>query len=291
MPQKKRNVGGRIAANFRKANIAEGIAMQMFRPFAAIAPVPRDEDHGIDLIGTLLREDSMTLVAEDSFVVQIKTHTAAHFEFQGKGIEWLRRLQLPYFPVVMNLDTATVSLYTLNSFHMPIHTSLLDHYVFCVEGDNIDDFPLGDPLMQWSIADCTHPQFRIWAYSVLKPAVLIESGNQRFGAMSRFVELIGDTYRFEERHESGQAVDPPRPGKILQAGPGNRQVILDTLRHSIGPFANLVANTVWNDDKSEDLLQLRGCLRRLGLDPDPTNDWNILADDMHAHAAKRKDGM
>lgn len=46
----KKDVGGRIAANFRRANIAEGIAIQVFRPFAAIATVPRDEDYGVDFI-------------------------------------------------------------------------------------------------------------------------------------------------------------------------------------------------------------------------------------------------
>jgi hypothetical protein len=278
--QDPNNIGGRIAANFRKANIAEGVAMQLLRPFAAIAPVPREEDHGIDVICTLLREEPRTLVAEDSFVVQIKTHTSAAFEFQGDGIAWLRQLTLPYFPLVMNLDTGTASLYTLNRFHMPIHTSLVSRYVFCVEGDDMDDFPLHEPLMEWSLADCAHPQFRKWAYSVLKPAVRIEAGNQRFGRMSRFVELVGGPYYFSARTDTGAAMVPPAAGSILQAGPGDRAAILDTLRHTLGPFANLVSNTDWTDDKSQDLLQLRTTLRRLGLDPDPDGTWDELALEM-----------
>ena len=48
-----RDVGGRIAANFRRANIAEGLAGQILRPMAAIAPVPREEVHGVDFVGML----------------------------------------------------------------------------------------------------------------------------------------------------------------------------------------------------------------------------------------------
>ena len=121
---KSEDTGGRIAANFRRANIAEGLAGQMLRPVAAIAPVPREEDHGIDFIATLLRRDGRCFVAEDSFVTQVKTHTAARFEFQGVGIRWLRQLRLPYFPMVVDFSAASVSLFTLNRWNRVIHPTL-----------------------------------------------------------------------------------------------------------------------------------------------------------------------
>src|SRR4051794_14722689 len=99
----EKNIGGRLAANFRAANIAEGLATQMLRPFAAVAPVPREEDYGIDLIGTLMRRSGRVYVAEDSFFLQIKTKTSAAFPFYGDGVLWLRELDLPYFPVVADL--------------------------------------------------------------------------------------------------------------------------------------------------------------------------------------------
>jgi len=34
--EKLKNTGGRIAANFRDANVAEGVSVQMLRPFASI---------------------------------------------------------------------------------------------------------------------------------------------------------------------------------------------------------------------------------------------------------------
>ncbi len=90
--------GGRLAANFRSANIAEGLAIQMLRPFAAVVPVPREEDFRIDLIGTLIRRNGKVLVAERSFAVQIKTSSSAEFPVSGDGLRWLRELDIPYFP-------------------------------------------------------------------------------------------------------------------------------------------------------------------------------------------------
>ena len=45
--------GGRLAANVRPGQIAEGFAVQMLRPFAAIAQLAQEEDYGVDLIGRL----------------------------------------------------------------------------------------------------------------------------------------------------------------------------------------------------------------------------------------------
>jgi len=87
-------------------------------------PVPREEDYGIDIIGTLLRRNGKVYVAEDSLAVQIKTRTSANFPFNGDGIRWIRELNLPYFPVVAALDSATLSLFTLNSHR----TAFLPHF-------------------------------------------------------------------------------------------------------------------------------------------------------------------
>ncbi len=196
MANQKEHQGGRIAANPRHANIAEGIAIQMFRPFAAVAPVPREEDHGIDFIGTIMQKNGKVLSTGDSFVAQIKTHTAATFSFAGEGIDWLRNMKLPYFPIVMNLDTSTLQLFTLNEFHLPLHASPFARYDFCVRNDHTEwdrpgNFPLYEPIMQWTIQDCAHEVFPEWAFTLLKRIVAIESNNFRYGPMWRFETIAG----------------------------------------------------------------------------------------------------
>lgn len=283
----KKHQGGRLATNVRRANIAEGIAIQMFRPFAAVAPVPREEDYGIDFVATLIRENGKTLDAEDSFVVQVKTHTSARFPFAGDGIKWLRQLRLPYFPVVANLDDATVSLYTLNRFHMPLHASVVQRIVFCVQSDKdecdgLDDFPLAKPLMKWSMKDCADESFAAWAYAILKPAVYIETNNFQYGHMWRFVELEGGPYHFDPSQPIPKQL--PRAGTVSEIAPGYGPAIIEAMRQIVGPFANWASNVIYDDDRSKDLLKLRDSFRRLGLDPDPDGRWDQLAADMSQYA-------
>jgi len=290
MAEKELNKGGRLAANPRRANIAEGLAIQMFRPFAAVAPTPREEDHGIDLIATLIRKEGKCMVAEDSFAVQVKTHSAANFFFAGDGIKWLTQLRLPYFPVVVNLNEATVSLYTLNRFHMPLHASMVKVFNFCIpnaecECDGIDDFPLEEPLMRWSISDAAHPDFPAWAYAILKPAIQIETNNFQYGRMWRFVTLWGGPYTFDPANPVPANV--PKAGNVLEIPPGNGAVITEALRNVIGPFVNWASNGDFEDDRSGDVLQLRNTLRRLGFDPDPQNRWDSVAESMAFFANKK----
>ena len=278
--------GGRLAANFRRANIAEGLAIQMFRPFAAVAPVPREEDFGVDLIATLLRSAGKCMIAENSFWAQVKIRTAAHFLIEGDGVNWLRQLKIPYFPVVVDLAKAELSLYTINQYLMPIFASVVSRYNFCVESedfpcDGLDDFPLGEPLMRWSLTDCSEKSFPGWAYQILKPAVEIETRNLQYGPMRRFVALNGGPYEFDAKNPVVES--PPRSGRVLDVPPGDGAIILDTLKNTLGPFAHWVANQVELGGHSDDLLQLRSSFRRLGLNPDPTNEWNEIAAHMNEY--------
>lgn len=279
----EKNIGGRLASNFRRANIAEGLAIQMFRPFSAVSPVPREEDFGIDFIGTLIKKNGKILVAEDSFLIQIKIVSSAVFSFSGDGVDWLRNLKLPYFPVVVDLNNGKVSVYSLNRFHMPIFVSILNRYDFVVqnefnEGDKPTDFPLGDPIMEWSLIDCVHPNFASWAYNVFSSFVKIEANNFKYGKLWRFEKFNVDTFRFnaEIPLEKQEVI----PIEITEIPPGDREVILSTFKAVIGPFANWSSNQLNNENKGHSLLKLREALRELNFDPDPNNNWEEIAENM-----------
>jgi hypothetical protein len=279
--------GGRLAANFRSANIAEGLAMQMLRPFAALAPVPREEDYGIDLIGTLIRRAGRVYVAEDSFFVQIKTRTSADFPLSGDGIRWLRELDLPYFPVVVDLGRATLSLFTVNHHRLAFARDVLVSNInFTLDGDGLDDFPLGDPLLTWSLEEAAHPEFSAWAYSVLKPAIRVEAWNQHFAPARSIRYLEYQTQLFTERNSDGTAALAPKPGTLLHVPPGDGAFIRDTVVEILEPFAGWISNTGKHDHLGDELLKLRDAFRRLDLDPDPGNKWDDIAADMSGFAAK-----
>lgn len=280
------HIGGRLAANFRRANIAEGLAVQMFRPFSAVAEVGREEDHGIDLIATLLRRSKLSLIAEDSFYAQVKIHTSAQFKLKGEGILWYRQLRVPYFPVIMNPDDGSASLYTMNKWHWVLHATLVGRYVFVLpdEMDHPDDFSLGEPLMKWSISESLHEEFPKWAYSVLKPAIQVEAANHLYGPMWRFVELVGTNYEFKDRDAEGLAPNPPEPGKIKNIPPGDPRRVNAMLKDILEQFANGIANTPGLEPRADELLKLKASFRLLGIDPDPTDKWEVLAAEMHEWA-------
>ncbi len=259
----------------------------MLRPFAALAPVPREEDYGIDAIGTLIRRAGRVYVAEDSFCVQIKTRTSAEFPLSGDGIRWLRELDLPYFPVVVDLNRATLSLFTVNHHRVAFAQDVLvPNITFTLDGDGHEDFPLGDPLMMWSLEEAAHSEFPKWAYSVLKPAIRVEAWNQIFAPARSIRFLNYQTQVFTARKDDGTAALPPTSGELLHIPPGDGEFIRRTVAEIIEPFAAWISNTGKHDHLGEELLKIRDALRRLDLDPDPNNKWDEIASVMAAYSGK-----
>lgn len=281
------NAGGQIARNFRSGQIAEGLAIDLFRPFMAVARVDQEEDFGIDFIGTLLRQSSRTYSAEQSCMFQVKISSAARFHIKGIGVNWLRQLVIPYFPVVIDRNTSTAHVYTLNDWHRVIHLSVVDEYIFVLDSDMENDpgdsfFPLGDPLMSWSIEESTHPDFCTWAYSVMKPTIEIETRNQRLASIGRFEEITGRNFIFSERDEEGIAVNAPRSGSVDYQYSGNHDLIKSNIRDCIVPFVATMANTVFNRSMVNEIQQLIAILSELGIETDQPDQLNGYVEDMQA---------
>jgi hypothetical protein len=275
--------GGRIAANFRNANIAEELAILLFKPFCAIANVLRQEDYGIDFIGTLLRKNGKVLSAENSFVAQIKIQSSPVFQFSGEGVEWLRNLELPYFPITVNLNDSSVSVYSLNSWLHPIFTSIVSKYNFVVQnefcvGDGLDDFPLGNPIMVWSITDAVQADFPFWAYSIFKKFVEIESNNFQFGRLWRFEQVECETFRFSKENPNPE-IDLIKTS-ILEIPPGMPEDVKQIIDRALASLPNWIQNQQYDIDKSESLLDLKRALKELNIDPDPNDNWEEIAKNM-----------
>lgn len=275
--------GGRIAANFRNANIAEELAILLFKPFCAIAHVPRQEDYGIDFIGTLLKKNGKVFSAQDSFVAQIKIQSSPIFEFSGEGVTWLKSLHLPYFPITVYLNKSSVSVYSLNKWHHPIFTSILSKYNFVVqndfcEGDRLDDFPLGDPIMEWSIEDTTHERFAEWAYSIFKIIVGIETRNFQFGGLWKFEKFDFETFKFNPEN--------PVPNteliktSILEIPPGLPEDVKKIIDRALSSLPDWIDNQIYDDDKSETVIKLKNALKDLNLDVGSDEKWEIIAQEM-----------
>ena len=78
---------GSADRNLRKAAYQEDLGVVSLSAFCAVAPVPRPQDVGVDVVCTLLRPDgSRRLVAEESFYVQLKADSKNSVGYKGEKL-------------------------------------------------------------------------------------------------------------------------------------------------------------------------------------------------------------
>ena len=98
-------VPARRGKNFRSGDLAEQLGLYLLQSMALVAPVPRTEDVGIDVVCTLISEyDQYSYLAEDSFYVQIKSDSIREIEYSDVEVQWLTNLKLPLFVAVVEDD-------------------------------------------------------------------------------------------------------------------------------------------------------------------------------------------
>ena len=102
---------GRRHAGFRSGDRAEGLALELLRAIAFVAPTPRPEDVGIDAVATVFRREKTLLYAERSFLVQVKATSARQVRYTGAGVEWFRKLELPLYFLKVDMSNCTAKLY------------------------------------------------------------------------------------------------------------------------------------------------------------------------------------
>jgi hypothetical protein len=267
---------GHRDGNLRIGDLCEGFGLELLRPFALVAPVPRQEDVGVDAVATLTRrEDGRRLVAEDSFLVQVKAASVRSMPFEGESLEWLRALRLPLYLLSVDLATTTLELRTLSraSSHPNFRdrksvTLFLDETPFTISGENMHVW-LGPPILTWKPADTLDDAFRQTAYEVLKEWVNLEMAALR-------TRSLGMTYAitWETNHR-------PRcgGGYSIMYHPSELQGILEELR----PYVQRLAALAWTPgDGSENelllgLLLISQHMRSKGVDPDPDRLLDSLA--------------
>lgn len=156
----------RRGKNFRSGDLAEQLGMYLLQSVALVAPVPRTEDVGIDVVCTLISDyNPYSYLAEDSFYVQIKSNGVKEIEYSDIEVEWLTNLKLPFFVAMVDKEEAKVSLYTCKRLYdaiaMKKHRSSIRLILANSEDDNVfdlvdeeqTDIYLGIPIVEWSISD------------------------------------------------------------------------------------------------------------------------------------------
>jgi hypothetical protein len=179
---------GRLRASYRSGNLSEHLGLLLLKGVAAIAEVPRTEDVGLDAVATLLRRAADgNCYAEDSFVVQLKSESAPTIEYRDHELKWLLGQSQPMFVGRVSLADSRIRLYptvyinqavfALETEHvslrfgprpLPPNMSAENSPGWAKEASKTATVWLGNPLLEWRIADIPTPEWQELAYKVLK---------------------------------------------------------------------------------------------------------------------------
>jgi hypothetical protein len=172
----------------------------MLRRFAAVAPVPRAEDFGIDAICTLLREDNHKIrnrrvFAENTFAVQVKAGSSKPLKplkITEETYNWLRQLDIPLFLLMVNLNSSFAKLYSYEwvvvcsafpRFSLRIYTDIpkklksasdIQPYILSAATDKLGALLdpgsrwLGPPIASFALTDLVNDEKIASLYSLLK---------------------------------------------------------------------------------------------------------------------------
>jgi hypothetical protein len=152
-----------LDANLRSGFLHEELGILLLRGVAAVAPVPRPEDLGIDAICTLLGQTtSRVLTGRSSLYVQLKAKSISEVKYDIKDLHWISNLELPFFIATVDMQQARIRLFTLNAALAQKHfTAFRDpqgpltlHLTPPPNGElPVDEAFLGDPILSWTLAD------------------------------------------------------------------------------------------------------------------------------------------
>jgi len=267
-------VPGSRDRNLRSGALCEGLGLELLRPFAFVAPVPRTEDVGVDAVATLSRRVGRRLIAEESFLVQVKSASVRSLLFEGEELDWLRALRLPYFLQSVELATSTVELWSLalatthpNFRDRKSLTVHLDKSKFDISSDGMHVW-LGRPILRWKPSDAVSEKFQARAYRVLKRWMDIEADAiaMRALGMTRPVR-----WRTNQRPKLTGA-------HAIMHHPSQLRAVLNRVCPYIQTLSSLVTpSNEEGDDLLAGLLLVSEFMRRNGVDPDPNGIMKAFA--------------
>ena len=184
-------MAGRRLRSYRKGDWNEELGILLLKSLAAVAPIPRQEDFGLDAVATLLRpvQKSGLLNAEDSFYVQFKSESRKPLSYQGHELKWLKNLQLPFFIGQVRRQDSTLRLFPAHALNeifilrdfrdfKELIVNLQDQGEAkrLINQDRCEVF-LGEPLLSFNIKQASDSKFTDRAYQILRAYLPLEQQN------------------------------------------------------------------------------------------------------------------
>jgi hypothetical protein len=202
---------GRRLKSYRSGDINEDLGIFLLKSFSLVAPVPRQEDVGLDAVATLLRSDGKLLIAEDSFCVQFKSDTE-RIIYKQHGVAWLKTLRLPFFIGCVDRKKLQIELFATHALSVILIEHDYQEIVLHLRpdseelpGDHVRNVGLGEPLLRWSANDLNDEGFAELAYKIMKVYLPAEQFNLRHRDI-RVLRAIHWLTNFEPKPSSGHTM-------------------------------------------------------------------------------------
>lgn len=151
--------------------------------FAAVAPVPSRADFGIDAVATLLRDDGgVSVVAEDSFYVQLKADSVRSLDYRNAERDWLLSLELPFFVGFVGADG--ISLFATHGLsRASAERNKSDAFRLTIDDDaeivtnDLRVIQLGPPAAKWTLKEVFDREAMRVIYRAMKSHISIDKRN------------------------------------------------------------------------------------------------------------------
>lgn len=193
-------------APFREGNRSEYLAQYFLSALGVSAPVPRQEDIGIDFYCALARTDDRRLTFHSPFTVQVGSEGMKQFSYGGldkhgrwqkEQVEWIFSQELPLFICTVDKKLLQIKLYATSpmwivrySHGMPSHIILEPDNLSAQYGQkDVPEYkntggdgksyaiPLGAPIVKLSLPDLATDDKITAARNALSQAVATEIFN------------------------------------------------------------------------------------------------------------------
>jgi hypothetical protein len=258
--------------DFRSGNLSEDLGILLLRIFSAVAPTPRPDDVGIDAVATLLRKESEDcLVAEDSFYVQLKSHSERKVEYKGNAVRWLTNLRLPLFIGRVDKQTASMELYSTHRLSQQLvgqaPKEIELKFGRTAHRGALLSCDISPPVLHWSTEAFSDERFAEKAYSLLHPIIRAEQLNIGFRVIGYCREVRWTTNGVAETVDNITVAHGPMeiPEEIAQLLPPHLCALA------------IHAAAKGNIHSVELIMQLIESKRQAGLNLDPKNLVGLVA--------------
>jgi hypothetical protein len=263
--------------NFRCGDLAEGYVLEAFRKYCFVAPVPREEDVGIDAYLTLHNE---RLIPLETFSLQVKSRTTRSFTLDTDSITYLVEQGIPYFIGRGDKERQYIEIFCADSI-------LLWHVLLKREAP-ITLWLENKPINKSSLPQVPCEKIKngtIQGYEIGPPILVIDahSSNSVQEVMERWIEfckLNRSSFQLGEiqipRYWETNVL--PIDFRAIRMSYGSLQKpALDRLHHSSTTIRWLWSIARENPKLIPALSLLTEWMRTQGVDPDPRNYLSYFA--------------